>query len=250
MHCPRTQPSKGSSQADPPSTQSSFIPITNTDTVAATCGNSTSQGLVGFWKMDDGSGNTALDSTGSGKNGTLVNNPSWVAGLIGDALSFNGSNSVRLPNTGSNFPTNQFTVTFWVQPNSTSGNQFIWIYGRSGGSGRVGVSKNGAQWQAYAYWGPPATIRGGTATAGQWTFVTFIKNTPNDQLYVNGSLVASGNLNATTPPINAGGGNLIHDLGIGDNGNWNGLIDEVRFYNTVLSSSTITSLYGNGIGCI
>ncbi|MCK4891209.1 MAG: laminin G domain-containing protein, partial [Candidatus Pacebacteria bacterium] len=43
-------------------------------------------GLVGHWKLDD-EGSVALDSSGNGNNGTLVNSPAWVT-------SFDDSNNV------------------------------------------------------------------------------------------------------------------------------------------------------------
>lgn len=36
-------------------------------------------GLVGYWKFDEGSGVTAKDSSGNGNDGTLVNGPTWTA---------------------------------------------------------------------------------------------------------------------------------------------------------------------------
>jgi hypothetical protein len=41
---------------------------------------------------DEGSsGTTAADSSGGGNDGTLIGEPTWVAGQIGQALSFDGS---------------------------------------------------------------------------------------------------------------------------------------------------------------
>jgi fibronectin type 3 domain-containing protein len=38
------------------------------------------QGLIGRWGMNEGTGTTVADSSGSGVNGTLTNGPAWVAG--------------------------------------------------------------------------------------------------------------------------------------------------------------------------
>jgi hypothetical protein len=35
-------------------------------------------GLVGYWKFDEGSGEIAKDSSGNGNDGTLVNGPTWT----------------------------------------------------------------------------------------------------------------------------------------------------------------------------
>lgn len=61
------------------------------------------QGLVGYWSMDGGtiSGTTLADLSGNGNNGTLVNGPTLVPGLVGQALSFNGTNQkISFSSTG------------------------------------------------------------------------------------------------------------------------------------------------------
>ena len=53
-----------------------------------------SDGLVGYWSFDgpDMAGNTALDRSGQGNNGTLTNGPQRIEGRIGQALEFDGTN--------------------------------------------------------------------------------------------------------------------------------------------------------------
>jgi len=60
--------------------------------VAALAGGTALGNLVGYWKLDDGSGTLAADSSGSGHNGTLFNGPRWVAGKSAGAVGFNGAN--------------------------------------------------------------------------------------------------------------------------------------------------------------
>src|SRR5690606_18753071 len=53
------------------------------------------QGLVGYWTFDEGSGTTANDSSGNNNTGTLTNGPTWQSGTsckVGGCLSFDGSN--------------------------------------------------------------------------------------------------------------------------------------------------------------
>ena len=57
-------------------------------------------GLVGWWKFDEGSGSVAYDSSGNGNDGNLMNGPTWTAGKIRGALSFDGMNDyVLIPAT-------------------------------------------------------------------------------------------------------------------------------------------------------
>jgi len=55
-------------------------------------------GLVAWWRFDEGSGTVAYDSSGNDFIGIIGGTPPWVTGIIGGALSFNGSNQyVALP---------------------------------------------------------------------------------------------------------------------------------------------------------
>jgi len=58
--------------------------------------NGNETGLVGYWRLDEGSGTTTNDATSNSNNGTLVNSPSWVwsGAAIGDesAYDYDGTN--------------------------------------------------------------------------------------------------------------------------------------------------------------
>src|SRR5512143_2941187 len=46
--------------------------------------------LVGYWRLDEGGGTKALDSSSKGNDGTIINKPAWIAGVNGGALEFHG----------------------------------------------------------------------------------------------------------------------------------------------------------------
>ncbi|HKQ39339.1 MAG TPA: LamG domain-containing protein, partial [Verrucomicrobiae bacterium] len=50
------------------------------------------QGLVGYWRLDEGSGRNTADSSGNNNGGQLRGNggPTWVTGQVGNALRFDG----------------------------------------------------------------------------------------------------------------------------------------------------------------
>ena len=50
-------------------------------------------GLVGAFGLDEGTGTTVTDNSGNGRTGT-ISGVSWVAGRFGQALSLNGTSSV------------------------------------------------------------------------------------------------------------------------------------------------------------
>ena len=83
--------------------------------------------LVTAYGMNEGSGITLADASGSGHTGTLINGPAWVAGqaTYGQALSFDGVNdAVSVANPGTyNFGTADFTMELWVKRNVLGGAQ-------------------------------------------------------------------------------------------------------------------------------
>jgi len=74
--------------------------------------------LVGWWRFNEGSGDTANDSSGNDHLGTLIGTPEWVVGPdgFGGALAFNPDVCVGV-DCGIFDPTNgtgQFTVALWA----------------------------------------------------------------------------------------------------------------------------------------
>src|SRR5262249_7160502 len=84
-------------------------------------------GTVGWWK---GEGN-ALDSQ-DGNDGTLLGNPTFGAGKVGQAFVFDGANSaVRVPNNPA-FESQTVTLETWVKSSSPPGLAYILSKGRDG----------------------------------------------------------------------------------------------------------------------
>jgi hypothetical protein len=69
--------------------------------------------LVGWWRLDDGSGTTVMDSSAGGNDGTLQGTPQWVAGKVGGALAFDGGDSVNVPGATDIMP-ESLTLMTWV----------------------------------------------------------------------------------------------------------------------------------------
>ncbi len=96
-------------------------------------GSNMSDGLVGYWNMDETSGTIAVDSSGNGNNGTLINmNPTtdWVTGQIGGALDFDGSNNyVSLPIGSVINSLSNCTFAIWVNWDGSDFWERIWDFG-------------------------------------------------------------------------------------------------------------------------
>ncbi|MBI3414136.1 MAG: hypothetical protein HY043_02260, partial [Verrucomicrobia bacterium] len=199
-------------------------------------------GLVGYWKLDDGSGLSALDSSGNGNTGTLVNGPVWTVGQTSGALSFDGVDDyVDAGNGASLNPTTALTLVTWVKASSTSA------------TGGLIVKDNGTTHQ-YALWlqlGGKVRLSIGAATLtgtttigpGAWHLLAGTFDGTQMKIYLDGALegtlAASGAMNNNGVNVRLGGRQLSNPLTL------NGVLDDARIYNRALSQSEIQALLAN-----
>jgi len=81
-------------------------------------------GLVGYWRFDEGQGTIASDSSGNGLDGTLRGNPTWVPGVVGGALQFNGTTDyVEVPDNPLLDLTTQITIAAWTYMSPNAGGE-------------------------------------------------------------------------------------------------------------------------------
>ncbi len=75
---------------------------------------STDASLLGWWPLDEGMGTVAADASGHGNDGTINGGASWVTGLYGAALQFNGQDA--FVDTGESLLNDLtgFTMAGWV----------------------------------------------------------------------------------------------------------------------------------------
>ncbi len=74
---------------------------------------SASAELVGYWPFDAGSGLVAVDGSGNGNDGEIVN-ATWTAGQLGSALSFDGTAYVDVPPACWATVSDEVTLAFWI----------------------------------------------------------------------------------------------------------------------------------------
>ncbi len=73
------------------------------------------QGMVGYWRFDEGGGSSAKDSSSNGNDGTIAG-ASWTTGQIDGALSFDGDDDyVEVTDDGSLSGMSQLTVGCWFK---------------------------------------------------------------------------------------------------------------------------------------
>jgi len=211
-------------------------------------------GLVGHWKMDDGTGSTtAADSAGS-NDGTLTNmdpNTDWVTGPYGTALDFDGSNDyVGLGNV-LNMGTSDFSISAWVKSVSTtaipSGANGI-VYKKSTGTcTAAGYQLTMTNGEVRFKIGDGTSCiefyAGSGYNDGNWHHVTAVADRGTDiRLYADGVLIG------TTAETTVGNIDSTNNLGIGALYTpsiyhpFDGQLDDVRIYNRVLTEEEIQKL--------
>lgn len=212
-------------------------------------------GLAGYWKMDNGSGTSATDSSTNGNNGTLTSGPTWTTGKIGSAVNFDGVNDVIKisPNSAINNLAN-ITISAWIAP-GINDNKFIFggINGEEGSTNNyimidnAGAELNNPKISAYISIG--GTFSGVSdsfaSPTNDWIHIVYTYDGSSEKLYHNGILgttvVKSGTLS----------GNTEAGLVIGDKyqfvaqagSYFIGSIDDVRVYNRTLSADEVGQLY-------
>lgn len=211
-----------------------------------------SNGLAGYWKMDEGTSTTANDSSGNSNTGTLTNSPTWATGKYSYATSFAGSNQHINAGSGSSLDDlTTLTVSAWIYPTTVSGWHVIARKGTSGNGWSFQQSDNILEFQADCSGGAYKETgqNGTTLTTNTWHFVTLVWTggctNPNATLYVNAvdelGLVTSNGSGSYNS--DAGQDLMIAIDGDGTSGDFEGSIDEMRIYNRALSPAEVSQLY-------
>ncbi len=200
------------------------------------------EGLVSYWKFDEGSGTTAYDThhiaTRWNTNGTKYSN----------ALNFDGvDDNARLGATTDIFTESTFsggqTIALWIRPASWKASTIFDIEGRGGliemaatGKVRYYTYDNDYQYTSYST---------DALTTENWWFVVAVWNTTHNLLYINGVLdnsAAAANYSSINDVNRYVAIGSKHD---GTAAYFNGTIDDARIYSRGLTSSEIESLYNN-----
>lgn len=206
-------------------------------------------GIVGAWSMKAQSG-SIYDTSGNGLTGTLVSNPVDTKGLFGRALQFDGVDDyVDLGNSATlNATTDTITISAWVYTDSATDNQPVLSKYNTSPYPFKFTMDFGVRKIDFKINDVTLNSPNGVLTVGEWNYVatTYDKNaggTDEVKHYVNGIQVGTSDYS-----ISMGTNSDSWDIGFEDNANryFNGTIDELRFYNRVLSAQEIKDLYNKG----
>ncbi|MFC1766832.1 LamG domain-containing protein [Planctomycetota bacterium] len=200
--------------------------------------------LIAGWTFDEGKGDTVTDSSGNGFSGIIMGNPSWVPGVRGTALDFDGEGDYVTCSDDPQFQTPQaFSVSVWVNIRAVHGN-WAAIVTKGDNSWRLALS--GSSTRADFAWGTgaegwPAAVSNTEMALGEWYHLcgTFAAG-DGGRIYVNG---IEDNYRAYDNAMTVGD----YPVMIGENAQatgrfFDGSIDEVWLYRKALTASEVLSL--------
>ncbi|MBA3845183.1 MAG: LamG domain-containing protein [Planctomycetes bacterium] len=208
-------------------------------------------GLVGGWKLDDGTGTTARDSSGGTNHGSLLGSPRWTTSVPGaitrddpGSLRFDGVDdrvSAARPMTS----TDNWTLSAWINPSvlPQADAMVVYVGDNPGGYGFSVDGNDGApSSRLYGLFGAVVWIDSGYdfPAAGAWYHVVMRRSAGTTTFWVNG---------AQTPNSSAGSApnapNAFFEIGHqpGEGGRWyTGAIDDVRVYDRAVGDTEIIAL--------
>ena len=209
--------------------------------------------LVAYYKLDEGFGTTAYDSSENGNDGTIYG-ATWVDGKIGKALSFDGSDDyVDLPDdiiTAPSLRANGSTLIAWVkvEPSLTGRKGIVGIAACDSGWSVFGLDYYNGKVRLETYDNTLGYQRIESTTNindGKWHHIagTYDPSDKKMRIYVDGVLETTSS-ELVSPGWSTGSSlNFIGKCSMTGDYFFNGTIDEVKIYNRALSAEEILADY-------
>ncbi len=222
--------------------------------------------LVANWRLDDGSGTIAKDSAGD-FDGILLNDPTWIAGKLGGALSFDGvDDCVEIGNDPIFNPSGSFSVALWTKignwsvewEHSPIGNRedsVGWCLRRFGGwwssqhpdtyTMPVNVLAFTTRGIGHQIDGVEDTPSNTVPPLNEWVHITCIYDSVNSKKYIyfNGEVDAEWDIESggvlTGATQNLYIGAISNESNTGQQNYFEGMLDDVRFYNHALNEAEV-----------
>jgi len=210
--------------------------------------------LVGMWHFDEGAGQWANDSSGNGNNAILgqsdsdnIRDPDWVTGKFGYALSYNKTDKDYVKvNTWDTFGFQPISLSLWVKTHDLYGpiirycnfNTGYYGYYLNTYNGNVTFSLRGNNGAALC------TIVGPSIIDGEWHHIAVVDDGIRIKLSVDGNyyFCASTSISLTLQMRLYFGNNRPESTDSNDT--INGFIDEIMIWNSAISNTQISKIFG------
>jgi len=207
-------------------------------------------GFVGWWKLDEGSGTTAIDSSGNNNNGTWSGTQSGDAGYYhtdgAPSFSFAGNFSAGSDKvTVTNIDIGEArTIAFWAYIPSLSGTTEMISKSSSGNGIEVIVHSNSIYFYLMGSDVIGLAANAADIDVGSWNHIVVTYDGPNStmRIYING---AQSGGTATAPNSIS----VVDTLRFGDwaddNRDFVGRLNDIRMYTRLYNASDVQTLYNS-----
>jgi hypothetical protein len=193
--------------------------------------------LKAIWKLE----NTLTDSKNSYVLNKIAGTTTYVTGMEGNALSFDGSTYFNGTSLATVRGTGDRSVSFWVYDTDTSVRRTLFGWGQTGDRQNFALEVLAGGQLVYIDGHIPSPIVGATISQNTWYHIVLTLGSVGTSvsLYENGVLdttaVTADNTSYSTLLIG-------QDTGTPQN-NFKGIIDEFRIYGSTLTSDQVKALY-------
>jgi len=194
--------------------------------------------LVAHWRLDEGSGTTAFDSSGNGFDGEFVGTPEWADGHNSiSAVRFTAEGQSIQYRLGGDEPWPAGTVAIWIKADELGQAQYS--------SPFSGYNPSGTGFQIDTDGGDPGVFRTNPQTGNQfgpvtleWIHLALTWENGTGNYYYNGQLATTGTLSTADTTFNK------FDVGVNRNevNSFIGIVDDFRIYDNALSEVEILSV--------
>jgi hypothetical protein len=193
--------------------------------------------LVAWWKLDEDQGTTVVDWSGHKNDGTLINGPKWVTGYHDAALELDGSDDyVNFSNT-SNLPAGNSARSMcgWAKTDTVAaGYRWIAAYGSPSTSQAMFIGMLDSDLVGGGYGGDDV-FNNGFWEVNIWHHICLTYDGTTARLYADGIEVAVEAKNWDLTLSRTYIGRQVNDAAQF----WDGMIDDVRIYDRVLTPEEI-----------
>jgi len=215
-----------------------------------------SNGMVGYWKMSEGAGNSIMDFSGNSNTGVLsgATLPAWQSASAPSrpsSLNFSNDLSYVLVNDSNSLDiTGDISISAWIRMSDIAGykvimsKDYIKPYEMNIPNGAIKMELTiGASTNFRA-----ATSNYLIAANGPWYHVVSVRKGDAITLYLNGVSQASSYVDPQTSAAMQATTNNVY-IGARTSGNlpFKGQMNELRLYNRALGDNEIKSIYNGGI---
>ena len=214
-------------------------------------------GLLSYWKFDEGTGSKAYDSGPRGYDGQLAypgTGVTWVSGAVGGAVRFAGDDLYRIDcgTASRNITTGLtgMTVAFWARTEDDSGDLISngKIYNTKYG-GTLGARFDGGSDNMFIGIGNPSGMIGENWVNAEWHYRTVTWGFPyggtHARSYVDGD--CKGTTSFSAGPLAASTNNLRFGMNPERTGySYTGAVDEIAIWDRALTGAEVLEAYQLG----